>query len=118
MEKELVCITCPMGCHLSASLNDNNEVIDVKGNSCPRGAIYARKELTHPERTLTTTVKINGAIHRLLPVMTNGTIPKDKLFDAMKVINQTVVNSPIKRGDVVIHNICDTGIDVIASRTL
>ena len=107
-----------MGCHLNAELNDNNEVIDVKGNSCPRGAIYARKELTHPERTLTTTVKIKGAIHRLLPVMTNGTIPKDKLFEAMSVINQVEVVSPVKYGDVIIKDICGTGIDLIASRSL
>ena len=118
MKKELICITCPMGCHLCAELNDNNEVLNVSGNSCPRGDLYARKELTHPERVITTTVKIDGAIHKLLPVMSNGTISKDLIFEVMKIINNTSVKSPIHRGDVIIKNICETGIDIIASRSM
>lgn len=118
MKKELICITCPMGCHLSAELNEQNEVVSVSGNSCPRGAKYARKELTEPERVLTTTVKINHALHRLLPVMSSGSIPKKYLTKAMEEINQTEVNAPVKYGDVVVENICGCGIDIIASRSM
>ena len=118
MKKELICITCPMGCRLCATINDHNEVVEVIGNSCPRGNLYARKELTHPERVITSTVKINGGIHKLLPVMSNGTISKDLIFDAMKIINKTIVFSPINKGDIIIKNICNSGIDIIASRSM
>ena len=41
--KELTCIVCPRGCRLK--VDDNME---VSGNACPRGKIYAINELTHP----------------------------------------------------------------------
>ena len=34
------CIMCPMGCEMTVTV-ENGKVIDVKGNTCPRGAKYA-----------------------------------------------------------------------------
>jgi len=39
---ELICITCPKGCHLRV---DEEKGFAVTGNSCPRGAEYGRNEL-------------------------------------------------------------------------
>ena len=44
MIKELTCIRCPIGCSLQVEMN-GDEVVNVTGNNCPRGAEYARKEL-------------------------------------------------------------------------
>ena len=44
-EKELVCIGCPLGCSLKVTIQDDS-TMEVTGNTCPRGADYARKELT------------------------------------------------------------------------
>ena len=116
-ERELICISCPMGCRLTVKL-EGNEVVSVTGNTCPRGEEYARKECTNPERILTSTVKINGAVHRVLPVITDREIPLGKLFEAMEAIRKVEVDAPVKEGDILIENILGTGANVIASRSM
>ncbi len=116
-ERELICISCPMGCRLTVKL-EGNEVVSVTGNTCPRGEEYARKECTNPERILTSTVKINGAVHRVLPVITDREIPLGKLFEAMEAIRKVEVDAPVKEGDILIEDILGTGANVIASRSM
>ncbi len=117
MDKEkLVCVSCPMGCHLSVSIS--NDEWHIKGNQCKRGITYARSELTNPCRTLTTTVRIIGATFNRIPVRTSSPIPKGIMFDAMKLINTAKVMAPVKVGDIIIRNILDTGVDIIASRSM
>ena len=55
MKQKLICIVCPMGCHLDVDVEDDYA---VTGNQCKRGIAYAKKELTNPTRTITSTVKI------------------------------------------------------------
>ena len=57
MIKNLICIGCPLGCPLTAEMQDG-KVLSVRGNTCPRGKKYAEKELTNPERTVTSSVKV------------------------------------------------------------
>ena len=52
MKRELICIGCPMGCHLTAEV-ENGAVTSVTGNTCPRGDAYARRECVAPVRTVT-----------------------------------------------------------------
>lgn len=113
---ELVCINCPLGCHLTAIKNGNE--IKVTGNNCPRGEAYAINEMTCPMRTLTTTVRIKGSIHDSLPVITSGQIPKEKMFDVMKALKDVEVIAPIKVNDIIVKNICDLGVDIVASRNM
>ena len=56
--KKLTCINCPVGCSLKVELDGEN-VICVSGNTCRRGEIYARKEVTNPTRIVTSTVKLS-----------------------------------------------------------
>ena len=111
--KELICITCPRGCHLS--VDDN---LNVTGNFCPRGEAYAKAELTHPVRMVTSTVAIASTLESRLPVKTKQPVPKELIFKVMEEIRKTVVNAPIHIGDVIIPNVCDTGIDVIAAKDI
>lgn len=113
---ELVCINCPLGCHLNAT--KENDEIKVNGNNCPRGEKYAIDEMTCPKRTLTSTVKIKGSIHDSLPVITSGQIPKEKMFEVMKALKGVEVKAPIKVNDVIIKNVCDLGVDIVASRSM
>ncbi len=69
--KELICITCPKGCHLKV----DEETFAVTGNSCPRGAVYGANELRNPVRVVTSTVVVDGPARRL-PVKTDRPIPK------------------------------------------
>ena len=116
MNKEMICIVCPLSCHLNVT--QNNDEITVSGNSCPRGAIYAQKELTHPTRMLTSTVAIANAGIELLPVKTSQAIPKEKMKDVMKIISKIHVSAPIKREDIIVKNIAQSGADLIASRSV
>lgn len=117
MEKELVCVNCPMSCRLTVQI-ENNQVVSVSGNSCPRGAAYAEKECIRPERILTTTVRINGGIHRVLPVISAAEIPLDQIMDAMEVIRKVQVDAPVKVNDIIIENILDTGVSIVAARSM
>jgi CxxC motif-containing protein len=115
---EMICIVCPMSCHLEVEQNDDGSILSVTGNSCNRGDGYARKELTNPTRMLTSTIKITGAIYNRLPVITSSDIPKGKLFEVMKALASIEVTAPVKMNDVIVTNICDLGIDIIASRSM
>ena len=113
--KQLICIVCPRGCHLSV---DEEHDFAVTGNSCPRGAQYGRTEISNPVRVLTSTVRISGAAYRRCPVRTSTAIPKGKLFELMQLLNTVDVASPIKRGDVIISNVLETGADLIATKSM
>ena len=112
----LVCIVCPVGCQLEVTKDNDN--ITVTGNGCKRGVEYAKNEITNPTRVLTTTVTVENAKLNRIPVKTKGEIPKGLLFDAMILINNVILKAPVKVGDIVVENILDTGVDVVASRSL
>ncbi len=112
---ELTCIGCPLGCRLTV---DEENDYAVSGNQCKRGADYGKNELKNPTRVLTTTVEIAGGIHGRCPVRTQAPIPKGMVFDAMKVLSKVTIESPVKLGQVIVENILNTGVDVIATRDL
>ncbi|MBQ0125978.1 MAG: DUF1667 domain-containing protein [Clostridiales bacterium] len=116
MEKiEMICINCPLGCSLTAEKDGEN--IKVSGNTCPRGEKYAISELTHPTRTLTTTVACANREGKYVSVKSKNPISKGKLFDAMKAVNAVKVNAPINAGDVVIADLFGES-DIIATSSL
>lgn len=110
--KELTCIVCPMGCRLTA-LVEKGEVTKVTGNGCKRGDAYAREELIHPMRTLTTTMRSEKG--NLIPVKTNRPVPKESLFACMQAVASVRVKEPIVIGETLIANVADTGADVVAT---
>ncbi|PAB60615.1 DUF1667 domain-containing protein [Anaeromicrobium sediminis] len=116
MNKELICITCPIGCRLTVKNIDGKLI--VSGNQCKRGEAYGIKEMTNPTRIIPTTVKIKGAFLRRLPVKTSKAVPKDKIFHCMKEINKVEVQAPVKIGDVIIKNLLGLGVDVVATKEM
>ena len=115
--KEMTCIVCPMGCPLKVTMN-GDEIVDVTGNTCPRGKKYAITEVTAPRRVLTSTVKVEGGHLPLCPVRTRGDIPKGLLFDAMQEVNALIIKAPVAIGDVLIPDICGTGVPLVACRNI
>ena len=111
--KEMICIVCPRGCHLQ--INENHQ---VTGNSCKKGEEYAINELTNPKRMVTTTVKIKSEISKRLPVITSREVPKDKMFEVIEALRNIQVLPPIQVSDVILKNICDLNVDIIATRTI
>lgn len=114
-KRELVCVSCPIGCSITVDLDENGNVLSVTGNTCKRGDKYARQECTHPERMVTSTVKVEGGKMAVVPVKTSEPIPKELIFDCMKEINKVTLKAPVKIGDVVVKNVLNTGIDVLAT---
>ena len=113
--RELICINCPLGCHLSV---DDADVANVKvtGNTCPRGVTYAVSEVTAPKRMVTSSVPVNGSKTKRVSVKTSAPIPKDRIFDCLEQIRSIRVNAPVAIGDVLLANVCDTGVDIVATR--
>lgn len=116
MLKEMICITCPVGCHLTVKQEGDN--IEVTGNTCPRGKQYAIAEMTNPTRMLTTTVVIKNAIYHQLPVISSSPIPFGKIADTMKLLKEVEVEAPVHEKDVIVKDIFGLGIDIIASRSM
>ncbi len=118
MEKKLTCIVCPMGCEITVDLDDKGNILSISGNTCNRGEEYAKNELTHPMRQLTSTVGIDGGIYNRLPVILSDNIPREKMFDVMEAIGKVRVKAPVKRGDVILSDVCGLGVDLLASRSM
>jgi CxxC motif-containing protein len=115
MKKQLICIACPIGCHLEVDIEND---YTVTGNQCKRGETYGKKELINPTRIITSTVIIKNGIYKRIPVKTDGEIPKDMIFEVMKELNGIVVSSPIKCGEIVIKDVCNTGVNIVTSRSM
>lgn len=113
MEKvELICTTCPLGCNITVSM-ENGEIMDIKGNSCPRGKTYAAAEVTMPMRTLTSTVRAKNGV--MVPVKTDKPIEKARLMECMDQLRGVVVNLPVHIGDIIIKDIA-SGANLVATK--
>lgn len=114
--RNITCTVCPMGCSLVVSKVDGE--YKVEGNTCKRGAKYGVEEITNPRRVITTTVKLNGSYLNLLPVKTNDSIPKELMFDIMRLLDNVVVNAPVNVGDIIIKDVLGTGVDVVSAKSM
>jgi CxxC motif-containing protein len=110
----MTCIVCPIGCDLC--IKKTKKGYEVSGNKCPRGEKYAIEEMTAPKRTITSTVRISGSKLPVIPVKTSHAIPKEKIFDIMQLLEKVNVKSPVHIGDIVLKNVLDTGVDIIATK--
>ena len=113
--KNVICITCPKGCHLTV---DEENGFAVTGNSCPRGAEYGKNELQHPVRVVTSTVRIEGAAGLRLPVKTDRPLPKEKMFQCMELLNTITVQSPVQVGQVLAANILGTDVNIVSAKSM
>lgn len=114
--KELICITCPKGCHIT--VEEQGGEYKISGNECEKGHSYALKEMTNPTRVITSTVRVHGAQHSRLPVKTASDIPKDVMVQAVRLLDGVDIQAPVRVGDVVLEDILGTGVPFVATRTM
>ena len=115
-EKTLTCINCPLGCQATVTF-DGDSIVSVTGNTCKRGDIYARQELTNPVRIVTTSVPVEGsATSKMVSVKTAEPVPKVKIFDVMAALAKTEITAPVHIGDTVLADVAGTGVDIVATR--
>jgi CxxC motif-containing protein len=114
--QELICITCPQGC-VTKVWKEKGE-IKIEGMICKKGRTYIKQEYIEPKRVLTSTVVVDRSMIKRLPVRTREAIPKKKLSMAMNQLSEIRIKPPVKIGEVIISNLLNTGVDVIASDDL
>lgn len=113
-QRALICIGCPLGCRLEVKI-ENSQVVEVTGQSCKIGNTYAVKECTNPTRILTTTVEVENGYPEVASVKTERDIPKDKLFECIKELKNVKLSAPVHIGDIVLADIANTGVRVVAT---
>lgn len=117
MKKEIICTVCPRGCRITVE-GEGDTILSVEGYACKRGLEYGSAEFAHPVRILTTTVKMAGVDNDLLPVRSTAPIPKEKIIDCMDVIRSVEAALPVSRYDVIVRDICGTGVDIVATKSV
>lgn len=115
--KELICIGCPLGCMMTVCMNEK-EVISVTGNTCKRGDVYARKEVTNPTRIVTSTVNVSGGEKAVAAVKTRSDVPKKQIWECICALKGITVKAPVSIGDVIIKNVAGSGVDIIATQNV
>ncbi len=122
--KEMICIVCPIGCHLEAE-QDKDGILRIRGNRCPRGAVYAREEILDPKRVITATCPLlqtnensNNDAPRRLPVKSTAPCPKGLIRELLTDIYTLKVSAPVKTGAVLIPDWRGTGIDIVATTSV
>lgn len=114
-DREVLCVRCPKGCRLKLFIDEN---IVVKGQECKLGVDYGKKEARHPEREVPTTVKIKNARWPRLPVRSKKSVPLAKIDEVMEELRGLKVEAPVKKGEIIVQNVADTSVDIIAERDM
>ena len=118
MVKDIICVACPMGCQISVELNDDGEILSVTGNTCKRGDAYAHKEVTHPTRIVTSTVRVSGGTIPMVSCKTKEDIPKEKIFAIINALCGVTVPAPVSIGDILVQDVAGTGVDIVATKNV
>ena len=111
--KELTCIVCPRGCRLKV-----DDEMNVTGNACPRGKVYAVNELTNPTRTITSSIRVTNRPYTLVSVKTDNPIPKDKMFEVMQEIDKLSIEAPTRVGQVVKEKILGLDSNIVITKNI
>jgi len=116
--QEIICVACPLGCHVTLTVDASGKIVKFEGNECKAGEKYVAEEFKAPIRVFTGTVRTKGGARPLLPVRTSQPILKEKILECGRYICALEVAPPFKTGDVVLPNILGIGVDLIATGDL
>lgn len=113
-KQRFICVRCPRGCEITTIL-DGYTIEKIEGNLCKLGIDYVNDEISGPRRVVTSTVRVKNGKHPLAPVWTEEAIPKDKIFELMRLLRKVELKAPIKPDNIVIKNIFNSGFNVVTS---
>ena len=111
------CICCPLGCRIEVALDENGQVSEVSGYTCKRGADYAAQEAVAPERMVTAVLCVSGCLEPV-SVKTQRPVPKAAMKDVLAAVAALRLDAPVAAGDVLIEDVCGTGVAVVASKSV
>ena len=112
-KREITCIACPFGCRLSVWEDEN--AVHVENHICKRGLAYGEQEFTNPMRLVTSLVTVNGGKRPVCAVKTRTEVPKAKISEVLRVIGSVSAQAPVRIGQVIMGNIANTGVDLVAT---
>ena len=115
--RKFLCVSCPVGCALTVVL-DGTKLLEVEGNVCARGVEYAKNEAVNPTRIFTSTVRVRGASLPVCPVRSRKPLPLREVFRVSREVAKLTLDAPLEIGQVIIEDVCGSGVDIVASRTL
>ncbi|MGM0549056.1 MAG: DUF1667 domain-containing protein [Bacillota bacterium] len=115
---EITCISCPMGCDVELTIDSDNQIECLEGASCKAGEKYVKNEYYNPTRILPTTARVKNGVLPLVPVKSKEPLPKELLEKAMIEIAKVELEAPVKLGDIVIEDILNTGVNIVATREM
>lgn len=116
MKKDFTCICCPLGCQITVT-KENGQYL-ITGNNCPKGEKYVKDEMTNPTRMVTSVVPVTDGEIPVVSVKTKEAIPKDKIKDCMEALKGIRTDAPVEIGDIIIENVCGTGVSVVATKNV
>lgn len=111
------CICCPLGCTIEVAFDEEGAVAEVSGHTCKRGAEYAAQEAVRPERMVTAVLPVAGCLEPV-SVKTARPVPKDRVRDVLAAVAALRLVAPIVAGEQLIDNVCDTGVAVVATKSV
>lgn len=111
------CICCPLGCRIEVALDENGQVSEVSGYTCKRGADYAAQEAVAPERMVTAVLRVSGCLEPV-SVKTQRPVPKAAMKDVLAAVAALRLDAPVAAGDVLIEDVCGTGVAVVATKSV
>jgi len=117
--RKITCIVCPIGCEIDVDYNpDEEEILNMEGNTCPKGKNYVKKEIFYPERVLTSSVRVIGGELPLVSIRTDKAIPKEKILPMMELIRDQVVEAPVEIYDIIVSNPLNLECCIIATKNV
>ncbi|MGC8737911.1 MAG: DUF1667 domain-containing protein [Candidatus Hydrogenedens sp.] len=116
MEKEIICLSCPNGCHITVEKTSTGQY-QFQGAKCERGEVYAHEEVTDPKRVVTAVVQTDSEEMPYIPVKTDKPIPKRYIKPLLSQLYKQKISLPAKCGQVIIQNFMGTEVNVVITRT-
>ena len=116
MKKTIDCTGCTHRCVVTVE-SENGTVTHVTGYGCSTGRDLAAADPAEPTHFLSSRVRIEGE-RATVAVRSDRPVPKAKLFSCLGEIRRTAVRRPVKKGDVIIRNICGTGVDILSDEEI
>jgi len=117
MSEKIVCIMCPFGCEIEAEVKEG-ELVEIEGHGCEDGKEYAEQELASPKRIVMSVVECKDGNFPTVSVKTSQPVDKKEIEDVMGALSDIEVQAPVKTGEIILKNVCNLGIDVVATRSV
>jgi len=114
-EKTITCIMCPVGCKIR--ITGEGKTVEIKGAACDNGKEYVLQEISVPSRVIMSVLPCRDGDIPTITVKTSHPVPKQKIRLVMKKLSTIEVSAPVHVGDIIVRNIADMHIDIIATRS-